>query len=189
MLAAFVDHGLDLAALQVDTLDRAADIFAGAAARHQRVARRIQLKPPLLQMYILPSGRARARWAARNLRDHLLAAVRIDPVSRLPRISTSTTDPSGMTTGPFRKFQIGGDERGHYHEILPASWLQADFWLGPARATFRCAMLWQSSVGLPTRGHAQQVFRTQTRTRSPPTRHHDLATRRARVLLVNSRQK
>ena len=33
MLAAFVDHGLDLAALQIDALDRAADIFVAAPAR------------------------------------------------------------------------------------------------------------------------------------------------------------
>src|SRR6267143_3173986 len=61
----------------------------------------IQLKPPLLQMYILPSGPSAAPLGPPGIS----ATTSLRPsgqtrVSRRPRISTSTTDPSGITTGP-----------------------------------------------------------------------------------------
>src|SRR6202022_1393662 len=61
----------------------------------------IQLNPPLLQTYILPSGPIAAPLGPPGIS----ATTSLRPsgqtrVSRLPRISTSTTDPSGMTTGP-----------------------------------------------------------------------------------------
>ena len=61
----------------------------------------IQLKPPLLQTYILPSGPSAAPLGPPGIS----ATVSLRPsgqtrVSRRPRISTSTTEPSGMTTGP-----------------------------------------------------------------------------------------
>src|SRR4249919_3332652 len=61
----------------------------------------IQLKPPLLQTYILPSGPSAAPLGPPGIS----ATTSLRPsgqtrVSRRPRISTSTTDPSGMTTGP-----------------------------------------------------------------------------------------
>jgi hypothetical protein len=40
MLAAFVDHGLDLAGLEIDALDRAAAIIIRLPARHDHIARR-----------------------------------------------------------------------------------------------------------------------------------------------------
>src|SRR6476661_607153 len=61
----------------------------------------IQVKPPLLQTYILPSGPSAAPLgppgicATTSLRPSGQTRVR-----RRPRISTSTTDPSGITTGP-----------------------------------------------------------------------------------------
>src|SRR5665213_4517906 len=60
-----------------------------------------QLKPPLLQTYILPSGPSAAPLGPPGIS----ATVSLRPsghtrVSRRPRISTSTTEPSGMTTGP-----------------------------------------------------------------------------------------
>src|ERR1700737_4435488 len=61
----------------------------------------IQVKPPLLQTYILPSGPSAAPFgppgicATTSLRPSGQTRVR-----RRPRISTSTTDPSGITTGP-----------------------------------------------------------------------------------------
>src|SRR5450432_2042712 len=61
----------------------------------------IQLKPPLLQTYILPSGPSAAPLgppgisATTSLRPSGNTRVR-----RRPRISTSTTEPSGITTGP-----------------------------------------------------------------------------------------
>src|SRR3954470_1423588 len=61
----------------------------------------IQLKPPLLQMYILPSGPSAAPFGPPGIS----ATTSLRPsgqtrVSLLPRISTSTTEPSGITTGP-----------------------------------------------------------------------------------------
>src|SRR5690242_266225 len=61
----------------------------------------IQLKPPLLQTYILPSGPSAAPLGPPGIS----ATTSLRPsgqirVSRRPRISTSTTEPSGMTTGP-----------------------------------------------------------------------------------------
>src|SRR6266581_9010123 len=61
----------------------------------------IQLKPPLLQTYILPSGPSAAPLGPPGIS----ATTSLRPsgqtrVSRRPRISTSTTDPSGSTTGP-----------------------------------------------------------------------------------------
>src|SRR6516165_9396401 len=61
----------------------------------------IQEKPPLLQTYILPSGPIAAPlgppsiFATTSLRPSGHTRVR-----RAPRISTSTTEPSGIATGP-----------------------------------------------------------------------------------------
>src|SRR5450432_1245240 len=61
----------------------------------------IQEKPPLLQTYILTSGPSAAPLGPPGIS----ATTSLRPsgqtrVSRRPRISTSTTDPSGITTGP-----------------------------------------------------------------------------------------
>src|SRR3984957_11779967 len=61
----------------------------------------IQLNPPLLQTYILPSGPSAAPLGPPGI----CATTSLRPsgqtlVSRFPRISTSTTEPSGITTGP-----------------------------------------------------------------------------------------
>src|ERR1700744_3636489 len=61
----------------------------------------IQLKPPLLQMYILPSGPSAAPLGPPGIS----ATTSLRPsgqtrVNRRPRISTSTTEPSGIATGP-----------------------------------------------------------------------------------------
>src|ERR1700753_1207123 len=61
----------------------------------------IQEKPPLLQTYILPSGPSAAPFRPPGIS----ATVSLRPsgqtrVSRRPRVSTSTTAPSGIPTGP-----------------------------------------------------------------------------------------
>src|SRR5580692_2580465 len=61
----------------------------------------IQEKPPLLQTYILPSGPIAAPLGPPGI----CATTSLRPsgqtrVSRFPRISTSTTEPSGIATGP-----------------------------------------------------------------------------------------
>src|SRR5829696_1662330 len=98
----------------------------------------IQLKPPLLQMYILPSGPSAAPLGPPGI----CATTSLRPsgytrVSRLPRISTSTTDPSGMTTGPSGNSRSVA--RTRISAMDPPGLLLAagGFWLDPARATFR----------------------------------------------------
>ena len=71
-------------------------------------------------------------------------------VSRWPRISTSTTEPSGITTGPSGNSRSVARTRTLDMKSSRLFWLQADFRLDPARATFRCAMLWQSRYRLPS---------------------------------------
>src|SRR5262249_21551512 len=61
----------------------------------------IQENPPLLQTYILPSGPSAAPLGPPGI----FATTSLRPsgytrVKRWPRISTSTTDPSGIATGP-----------------------------------------------------------------------------------------
>src|SRR3954462_12557137 len=62
----------------------------------------IQVKPPLLQTYILPWGPRAAPFGPPGI----FATISLRPsgwirVRRWPRISTSTTEPSGITTGPW----------------------------------------------------------------------------------------
>src|SRR5581483_9297093 len=61
----------------------------------------IQENPPLLQRYILPSGPSAAPFGPPGI----LATTSLRPsgktrVNLCPRISTSTTEPSGIATGP-----------------------------------------------------------------------------------------
>src|ERR1700759_335361 len=86
---------------------------------------RTQEKPPLLQMYILPSGPRAAPFGPPGICPTTSLRPSGQPcVSLRPRISTSTTEPSGKTTGPSgnsrsvastRIFDIG---RLPAHELL-----------------------------------------------------------------------
>src|SRR3954449_8980463 len=110
----------------------------------------IQLKPPLLQTYILPSGPSAAPLGPPGI----CATTSLRPsgqtrVSRRPRISTSTTDPSGIATGPSgnsrpvartRTLDIGIPRLAQRRRI------SAD----PARATISWRRLWQSRYRLPS---------------------------------------
>src|SRR6201999_4358222 len=87
----------------------------------------IQEKPPLLQMYILPSGPIAAPFGPPGI----CATTSLRPsghtrVSRRPRISTSTTEPSGITTGPSGNSRSVASTRALGIEILPAFCLPAD---------------------------------------------------------------
>src|SRR5689334_11294777 len=86
----------------------------------------IQEKPPLLQMYILPSGPSAAPLGP----PAICATTSLRPsgqtrVSRRPRISTSTTDPSGITTGPSGNSRSVASTRMFDIGRSPANELQA----------------------------------------------------------------
>src|SRR6201746_985155 len=108
----------------------------------------IQLKPPLLQMYILPSGPRAAPFGPPGIS----ATTSLRPsgqtrVSRLPRISTSTTEPSGITTGPSGNSRSVAMTRILGMKSSRLASAAGGFQIDPARATFRC-----SSYGKVTRG-------------------------------------
>src|SRR5216683_301697 len=77
MLAAFVEKGFDLAGRKIDALDRAADIFMRfGRARHHGTPRRDPAEAAIVADVDLAVGaHRRAIGAARNFRDHLLAAI------------------------------------------------------------------------------------------------------------------
>src|SRR6266404_52732 len=111
----------------------------------------IQLKPPLLQTYILPSGPIAAPLGPPGIS----ATTSLRPsgqtrVSRRPRISTSTTDPSGITTGPSGNSRSVASTRTSDMKSSRLSWAPADFKLIPHAQQFRCAMLWQRRHRLPS---------------------------------------
>src|SRR5712675_1041665 len=111
----------------------------------------IQLKPPLLQTYILPSGPSAAPFgppgicATTSLRPSGQTRVR-----RRPRISTSTTDPSGITTGPSGNSRSVARTRILGIGISRLFWLPADSSLIPHAQRFGYALLWQSRARLPS---------------------------------------
>src|ERR1700761_4182247 len=100
----------------------------------------IQLKPPLLQMYILPSGPSAAPLGPPGIS----ATTSLRPsgqtrVNRRPRISTRTTDPSGITTGPSGNSRPVAstrilDMKSSRFSSTGFLWAQADFGVDPARA-------------------------------------------------------
>src|SRR5207302_9172502 len=70
MLAAFGNDGLDLAALQVHALDRAALIIVGLRPRHDHVAGRDPAKTAIVaDIHLAVGAERRAIRPARNLRD------------------------------------------------------------------------------------------------------------------------
>src|SRR6476620_6272741 len=116
----------------------------------------IQLKPPLLQTYILPSGPSAAPLGPPSI----LATTSLRPsgqtrVNRCPRISTSTTEPSGITTGPSGNSRPVARTRTLDTEILPLL-AAGGFLHHSARATLLLRLLWQSRSGLPSNRRAGQ---------------------------------
>src|SRR5246127_2183903 len=109
----------------------------------------IQENPPLLQTYILPSGPSAAplgppgMFATTSLRPS--GRIR---VSRCPRISTSTTDPSGSTTGPSGNSRSVASTRTLGIEILPAFMLAGGFQAHSARATISLRHVMAKSISL-----------------------------------------
>src|ERR1700712_864109 len=100
----------------------------------------IQEKPPLLQMYILPSGPSAAPLGPPGIS----ATTCLRPsgqtrVSLLPRISTSTTEPSGITTGPSGNSRSVAMTRILAMKSSRLASAAGGFQIDPARATFRCS--------------------------------------------------
>src|SRR6476660_5178169 len=84
MLAAFVDDGLDLAGLQIDALDRAAEIVLRLRPRHDGILGRNPAEAAIVADVHLAIGpERRAVRAARTLCNHLLASIGINPAQPL----------------------------------------------------------------------------------------------------------
>ena len=99
-----------------------------AAARHDRLRVGIQLKPPLLQMYILPSGPRAAPLGPPGIsRDYLFPPVGINPRQPLAADFDQHHRAVGHNDRAFRKLQIGGENANIGHESSRLLWLQADF--------------------------------------------------------------
>src|ERR1700752_1081695 len=112
----------------------------------------IQEKPPLLQMYILPSGPSAAPFGPPGI----FATTSLRPsgqtrVSRWPRISTNTTEPSGITTGPSGNSRSVARTRILAMKNPPGSLGCGRIFGEPPRATFSLRMLWQNGSGLPSK--------------------------------------
>src|SRR6202158_3449488 len=108
-----------------------------------------QPKPPLLQTYILPSGPSAAPLGPPGI----CATTSLRPsghtrVSRRPRISTSTTDPSGITTGPSGNSRPVASTRTLGVGIPRLSLAPADLRLDPARATISLRNVMAKSLSL-----------------------------------------
>ena len=153
---------------------------SGCGSRHDGAARvGIQEKPPLLQTYILPSGPSAAPLGPPGI----CATTSLRPsgqtrVSRCPRISTSTTEPSGITTGPSGNSRPVASTRTLGIEILPAFFQgEADFKLISARATISLRHVMAKSLSLAKQSPAGSRARqprvedysfTGTQISSPP---------------------
>src|SRR5262245_3496632 len=127
----------------------------------------IQVKPPLLEAYILPSGPSAAPFGPPGI----CATTSLRPsgqtrVSRWPRISTSTTEPSGITTGPSGNSRSVARTRILAMKNPPGSFGCGRIFGEPPRATFSLRLLWQRGSRLPTRRPAQQVLPGRAAARS-----------------------
>src|SRR5882757_5957532 len=97
-----------------------------------------QLKPPLLQTYILPSGPSAAPFGPPGI-SATTAPVRPDPRQPPAADFDQHHRPVRHDHRAFRKLQIGGDNANIPHEILPACFgCRRISSLDPARATCRC---------------------------------------------------
>ncbi len=132
VLAAPVDDGLDLAALHIDALDRAALIVVGLRPRHDHLAGGDPGEATIVaDVHLAVGAEGCAIRAAGNLRDHLFPPVGINPRQPLAPDFDQHHRAVGHDDRAFRKFQIGGENADIGHEILPAFWLQADFQARP----------------------------------------------------------
>src|ERR1700752_2039593 len=157
MLPALGDDGFDLAALQIDALDRAALIIVGLRPRHDHVAGRYPGKAAIVADVHLAVGAERgAVRPARNFRDDFLAAIGPDAGQPLPADFNQNHRAVGHHHRAFRKFQIGGENADTGHQKSSRLFrLRADFLIAP-RATFSLRLLWQNGSGWPSKGAAAQ---------------------------------
>src|SRR5262245_45472277 len=119
----------------------------------------IQVKPPLLQMYILPSGPSAAPFGPPGI----FATTSLRPsgktrVRRCPRISTSTTDPSGITTGPSGNSRSVARTRTLAIKILPALLAAGGFSASPRTQHLGCGCYGKVGLACQPDGNAHQLL-------------------------------
>ena len=167
MLAAFVEHGFDLAGCEIDALQRAADIFARPRrARHQGAARPAASRSRhCCRRRSCRQARAPRHWGRREFPRRFPCVRRARPGSAAGR-GSRPAPPSRPASPPALP---GIRDRWRAREswasrILPAFlWLQYDKvskngasafggFPGsiPHAQRFRCATLWQSRSRLPS---------------------------------------
>jgi hypothetical protein len=128
VLAAFVDDGLDLAALHIDALDRAALIVIGLRSRHDHLAGGNPAEAAIVaDVHLAVGAERRAIRAAGNLRDHLFPPVGINPRQPLAPDFDQHDRAVGHDHRAFRKLQIGSENADIGHESSRLFWAQADF--------------------------------------------------------------
>ena len=156
MLTAFVDHGLDLAVLQINALDRATEIVVGLWPRHDHVAGRNPGETAIVADIDLAVGPERgAVGTAGNFGDHLLATVGPDPGQAAAADFDQHHRAVRHRHRAFRKFEIGSENADIGHRNPPGfSSLPADLRLIPRTTiSLRNVMAKSPSLANPTGLH------------------------------------
>ena len=146
VFAASVDDGLDLAALHIDALYRATLIVVGLRPRHDHLAGWNPAEAAIVaDVHLAIGAEGCTIRTTGDLRDHLFPPVGIDPRQPLAPDFDQHHRAVGHDHRSFRKLEVGGENANISHEILPALLgCRRISRLDPARATFRCALLWQT---------------------------------------------
>src|SRR5437588_1970602 len=178
MLAASVDDGLDLAALQINPLDRATEIILGLRSRHDHFARGNPAKAAIVaDVHLAVGAEGCAIRAAGNLRDHLFPPVGINPRQPFPADFDQHYRSIRHDHRAFRKLQIGGKNADIGHESSRLALAQADFQAYFPRATFWLRVVMAKPSPLAKQSRAirrrraalrRRYSRTGTQISSPP---------------------
>ena len=149
VLAASVDDGLDLAALHIDALDRAALIVVGLRPRHDHLAGWNPAEAAIVaDVHLAVGAEGCTIRTAGDLRDHLLPPVGIDPRQPLAPDFDQHHRAVGHDHRPFRKLQIGGENANIGHEILPACLAAGGFQGSIPHAQHFVALVMANSISL-----------------------------------------
>src|ERR1700688_2758428 len=134
-----------------------------------------QPKPPLLQTYIMPSGPSAAPLGPPGI----CATTSLRPsghtrVSRWPRISTSTTEPSGITTGPSGNSRPVASTRTLGIKSSRLFLGRGGFQAQSARATISLRRVMAKTISLAKQSRGFRRRRAAPRGGLFPDRHPDL---------------
>jgi hypothetical protein len=136
VLTASVDDGLDLAALHIDALDRAALIVVRLRPRHDHLAGGNPAEAAIIaDVHLAVGAEGCAIRATGDLRDHLFPPVGINPRQPFPTDFDQHDRAVGHDHRAFRKFQIGSENADIGHESSRLFLAQADFRAYSLRAT------------------------------------------------------